>query len=513
MPNISLLSIPVELLLKIVEYLDVFSIIRLSWVSRGHHSALGVSRAFWSRYCRLLLQDERLPSSCFNLDTLNVSELIQLATRSERIARALDTQSPQNPCRARRAQFQLGHDPSFHIKHLDIYQAPGGRWVLSLASNSQDNSIHIMCWDTSEADSDVAPLIPPSASAELRPFAPTGTAMVYHLHPPTYDPKTQRYSCFITGVANLPGTSGFRQCITIPVEMEDRDPHPPSFSFPDQATIWLRAPRTEFQPSGRWAVICSPAHEPRSIVWDSQSGQTSDYPVARDSATTFDRIVVTHDGIILRVQGGIHMNKLDVRFSPASATEVVIPVHSTSFTVAGTRHFVPSHASGRTQFLVFTSGTIRLLEQSTATLIQVECHTFTHRFCTAVTVSADGAIQTPRNEHWRRNEYLIPLWTSKPSSHFILTTLVDRPPTRARFGVASTTVTLNDKKLFLKYIPPTSKTLGVEPQFTLDVPTRPFDTGITMEKGCRSVCLRSGQWMFVRKGHDNYHAVMLIRYR
>ncbi|KAF8305486.1 hypothetical protein DL93DRAFT_353314 [Clavulina sp. PMI_390] len=516
--SLSLDSVPVELLLNIVGYLDVISIIRLSLASKRHYNTLGLSHSFWHRYSRLLLHDEQLPASCFDLDALNVPQLIQLATRSERIARAADPKYSQNLGTARRSQLHLDHEKAFHTKQSNIHQTPGGRWVLAIASRSQDDSLHIMCWDTTKADGDRLTSIFPTACAEIKPFAPKGTRMAYTLHPPTYDPDLQIYSYFVSGTDLFPGTSGSRQCVAIPIEMKAVDPIPPSFGFPDCTATWLQASRTEFKPSGRWVAIHNPGHEPKSIVWDSQTGQTSEYPFDPDNSDNqFDRIVVTHDGLVMRVQGGARARILVLHFSAPPASRALTLARSTTFEVPGdplTGFTLASKSMAASDFItsqVFTSGKIRLNENSNATLVQIECYTAMDRFHTVVAVSADGTLHQIPDESWRYNEPLIPLWTSRPSTHFLLSTLANAPSIMALFASTSNMVTLDAGQLVLKCIPSTFPGLYSEKKVLLNVPALPFDdAGVTMDGACRGVCLRSGQWMFLRTG-DGKRIVILVR--
>ncbi|KAF8305487.1 hypothetical protein DL93DRAFT_353315 [Clavulina sp. PMI_390] len=508
--------LPIELLFKIAGHLDAITIIRLSWVSKQHHSALGLSRSFWHRYCRLLLHDERIPLLCFDLDAFNISELIQLATRSERIARAADSGYSQSTRFARRAQFQLHHDSAFLIKQSNIHQTPGGRWVLGLASRSQDNSMHIMCWDTTRANPEALPLIPPTTCVEIKALAYTGIKMVYELHPPTYDPNLQIYSCLVSGREAFWITSISKRGIAIPIEMRDTAHQHPTFRFPDCTTTWIQDSMTHFTTSGRWAAIHYPGREPhyssyesRSVVWDSQNGQTSDYSAGPHiSEKQFDRIAVTYDGVVVRVHGEVRARTLVLHFSaPPTSSAVTLTLPKTT-EVPGIPNSVPG-GSNSIYSCIFAPGIIRLDEKSTATLVHIECYTKLDRFHTAVAVSPDGTLHKLPDEPWRRNEYLVPLWTSRPSTHFLLSTLADKRSIPNVF-TSNHMVTLDATPLVLKCIPSALANLSSQKQVVLSVPTLPFEARLTMDGRCMGACLRSGQWMFLRAGDKQ--VVMFVRY-
>ncbi|KAF8306838.1 hypothetical protein DL93DRAFT_2159771 [Clavulina sp. PMI_390] len=190
-----LLHLPLDLLLAITDRLDIISLIRLSWVSRDLHAFIALSRSFWVRYCRVLLYDEQLPLESFKIDSLELRELISLATRKERIARATHQKYWLGLLQSQQSFFTLGYDPGLHIQSATLRYTPAGPWLFGLALDLKDNTVHLVYWDTTATQRDHRPLVRPLASTRVREAR--SSVMHLDLSRILYDPISKTFYCHV----------------------------------------------------------------------------------------------------------------------------------------------------------------------------------------------------------------------------------------------------------------------------------------------------------------------------
>ncbi|KAF8313101.1 hypothetical protein DL93DRAFT_2168038 [Clavulina sp. PMI_390] len=157
-----LASVPIEVLLKFCDWLDVKSTIRLAESSRTLHSFVLSSRSLWLSQVRRILWDEQIPETVLELLEIDLSALIKCATRKSRLLSLISSRqklasfsrlvpysvSFSNPVRpmlqspTSEPQGWFYTDPLFHL-------LPGGRWILTLIRAGPVWSL--FCWDLLQA--------------------------------------------------------------------------------------------------------------------------------------------------------------------------------------------------------------------------------------------------------------------------------------------------------------------------------------------------------------------------
>ncbi|KAF8311046.1 hypothetical protein DL93DRAFT_2229863 [Clavulina sp. PMI_390] len=494
--------LPVELVLRITECLDVISLIRLSWISTKFYQSIGLSKSFWSAYCRHLLRDEDVPLPD-NFGSLELSALSRLATRKERISRATHPNYWLPPPRGERTQFQLGHDPNLTLQPWAMRLTPGGRWVVAIARASQSGpAAHLLCWDTYgvETGDPVARL--PVATFQLE--LPSGQHPHVYLQNPRYDPESQSIYCIVV-IGELRDQIYSSKMITFQVEFSETVY--PSFHQTGRMMTWTDDPGSSLSLSSRSAVIC-PEGEEVAILWDPRSGDTIKYAVERPTPTSFETVVVTFGGAVLRVRGEVIGNDLHLGLlaDPASKPH---PGGGGTFCVSGVRGD-DYKSCGHINYDVSAPGILRVSEQEIFTVVRVQCTTPQYNFYAMVAVSDAGTRHDLplSSEPWRWNEYSVPTWSHDPVLHF---QLAKGPYHDRRFKVRS-----DDKELLLVAMPHGREHPSLYTQReVLSVPTQPSDIGARPSIWeCEGVCPRSGSWLFITHTQDTapQWIAMIIRY-
>ncbi|KAF8316862.1 hypothetical protein DL93DRAFT_722664 [Clavulina sp. PMI_390] len=498
-----LTHLPNELLFEITRYLDVISIIRLTCVSSALHHKIGLSKSFWLRYCHLLLKDERLPASSFPIETLEVSGLIKLATRTERLARASHASQWPGPMPAHRTQFSLGHDPELRFQRQSIHATPDLRWIMGLAQHKSDNTLRVLCWDVDppSTNSDIQATVPPVASIEISAGPAEGQNP--RLWPPWYDPESQSYYSLITWIPRGYHESTFAVLL---IKMACKENHRPSLHAPNELINWPRDARTKLEHSGRWAVIHHFWSQSVADVWDLQKGEATSYPVTPHTGISFETLIVTHCGNVFRIRGEEDEHHLFIQLSRISDDPNLPLNRSESFETSGTA--LPSRRPANfCVYAVIPHGVMRLAEGNMVTVTQIQCVTANYRFSTTVTISEDGILRGVPSHHepWRLNEHMVPIWASQPESPFAITSSAE--------SSSSTIVNADLQELFL-FIMPHAR-YGPEQGVghgLLAVPRLASDIGVqTYMWSCGGACLRSGSWMFMRSGQDSAWVITIIR--
>ncbi|KAF8316866.1 hypothetical protein DL93DRAFT_2154574 [Clavulina sp. PMI_390] len=469
--------IPIEILYNITEHLDVISIVRLACVSSYFHHNIGTSRSFWARYCRILLEDELLPPSCFHIENFEVTALIKLATRRERVARVTHASQWPDPLPAQRTQLYLQDDSKLAIRQQSIRITPGGRWLMALGWSKIDRTGHILCWDFGRQNDNDLTIHSPVASSRIE--LPLNTSNGPELSTPWYDPGSQRYYCFVTL-----STRGNREVATkiLGVTMECLDHRPPSFDFTNEVMTLPYQARATLSRSGRWVMAPRASSESSSIIWDSQSGSTATYSLDPWTPKTFHTLIVTHGGTIFQVRGEVNEDHLTVRFfkESTSSTPSVDPLGELQ---------IPSKGSGQSwltnacSYNVTPHGPIRLNEGQKCTRIQLKCTTVDHDFSGSAALSENGELyELPLlHEPWRMNEHVVPIWITHPGFHF---TLTESPTSRQ-----SVSITADHQELFLFVVPHQIYSSGEDlGRGLLAVPILPSDVGVhTDEWACNGI--------------------------
>ncbi|KAF8316865.1 hypothetical protein DL93DRAFT_2154573, partial [Clavulina sp. PMI_390] len=465
--------LPIELLFKITEHLDILSIVRLTWISSYFHYNIGVSRAFWLRYCRILLEDERLPPFCFQIDSLEDAALVKLATRRERLARATLAGEGPGPSPAKRTQFALDHEPDLDIPHWTYRLAPGGRWAMALAWRKLDNTGHVLCWDVRPQNDEATTSICPVASVQID--LPPTLNKSPELSRLSYNPESRLYHFFITVITEA-----------------DHDITHEVTAFPYNE----RAGRKFLD---RWAIIHSGRSDLTSIAWDSQSGRTDNHSLDPSSPESFHTLVVTCGGTIFQVRGQVEGDRLDVRVFRASADSTASFDSSARFEILSARHTEswPAHSWS---YAVTPHGPMRLAQGEAATMIQVQCNSVPYKFSSAVALSENGTVhKLPLvDEPWRLNEHAVPRWIARPKAHMDFSGTPNYQQ--------SLLITEEHKELFLFVAPEGFSHKESEPgQGLLAVPLIPSDVGVwTNDWLCKGLCPRSGTWIVTRRSENKW---------
>ncbi|KAF8294741.1 hypothetical protein DL93DRAFT_2173967 [Clavulina sp. PMI_390] len=504
----SLHRLPLELILGIAEFLDVISLIRLSWASRDLHALIGKSRSFRLRYCRVLLQDEQLPAACFDINSLSLLELLRLATRQERIARTVHPNHQQNLLPAQRAAFKLDHDPSFFLGISTIRLAPGGRWVILLASGKGDDTVHLMCWDTTIAGGNGMSQLP---VASIQIEADPHSIVTRDLSSIHYDPSSKVFYFYVkTGVNEDPDplstrigplSSNYAWRVTM-IEMESLNNQPPSFRVVNR---WAGlSPPIRFL--GRWVGTEHDQGNLReSIFWDSLSGELTKCvtKIEQLGDHNFERIASTRGGLVLRIHGEINADRLQLSIYPYSVTPTLAPpkvlfVPGTQLpNLPGTRRYQPP--------TINNFGSIRLSQYETATVLYLKCFANGHRFSTIIAASDSGSFQLlPRfEENWLYNEHLVPVWSTWYQCFSLFTA--------SQFQKLSS-FQVTDAPIVLGFIPGSLHDYMEEQRPLLALPSQNDDTTIHMRQWeCKGVCFRSGVWIFHRTILGEKWDVMVVR--
>ncbi|KAF8316863.1 hypothetical protein DL93DRAFT_722663 [Clavulina sp. PMI_390] len=496
----SLTLLPNELIYEMTRYLDVISITRLTWVSSALHNKIGLSKSFWLRYCRLLLEDELLPSSCFRIENLGLNGLVRLATRKERLARVTHASQQSRPLPAQRTQFYLGHGPRLNLKQSSTRVAPGGRWIIGLAWH-YDFTTHVLCWDAMVQRDDDLTTIPPITSAPIEPCRGRHTtAMLGKLW---YDPDSESYCTLVIWSALGRPNLG---CKALLISMKCTEDHQPSFYIHNQVTTWPDERSAELKYSTRWAVIHSTSAQPIAAVWDLASGRITNYPLEPHTVESFHTFVVTRRGTVFDVRGTLDGGRLVIRCSNASSGVHPSSSPSETIDISGTAVRRPTLAN-RCLYRVIPHEEMRLLEGQMATTVQVLCETAEYSFSVVLAISQYGKLyQLPlTNELWRLNEHIVPLWMTYPASSFILGESANSQGAGA--------VVTDDKGLFLFAIPHNLYNPGAESAVSLfAIPTSPSDIGDKAGSwSCTGICPRSGSWVLVKYQKGGRLVATIIR--
>ncbi|KAF8310840.1 hypothetical protein DL93DRAFT_1557632 [Clavulina sp. PMI_390] len=504
----ALQSLPLELLFQIAETLDVISVIRLSSVSTRLRETIGLSKPFWARYCRNLLQDENIPPLSAAMNSLKLDKLMKLATRKERIIRATLLENHFNLPQCRQTYFPLDLYPTYLIYHWTIQQAPGGRWLLAIAVRVDDETLHLMCWDSAivGADSEISPL--PVTTIQLKD---NGKQVRYFdMSQLTYDADLERLYFFVTLKVDEVGDRS-RNWRVIPVEMDCPNDGPPSFRAMNHIVSWPYNGQNGSFPcfSGRWGTFQQVKSDKESdyLIWDSKTGQISTYPVEHHQLAegVFETFMVTHFGTLLHLLGEATADQLNLSISPVSTT--TIPASPASFQISG--YPKTTKIRGGIHFEFSNLGSACLAHYQTATFLRLKCQTAKFTFTTMIAPSESGAFyELPRaSEGSHRDERLAPSWSAETVIHSHISTV-------ARFQTSRGITLELDEDSLLLYIEPYALADPRQDvaQPLLAMPRQP--PGLKVQDNdwdCYGVCLRSGAWMFALSRQGRPY-VMLIRY-
>jgi len=149
----------IDVLLCIIDYLEVLSVVRLAMLRRDIRSNRGV----WLRIIRNMMEAECIMPHTFPLGTMSLEDLEACAMRPLRARGAFMQDRIADPSQQR---FRLILPSKPHsapwMRGQNIYLIPGGRWLISTASDG--NHVHLFCWDLSTlpaaGDHDISHLSP-----------------------------------------------------------------------------------------------------------------------------------------------------------------------------------------------------------------------------------------------------------------------------------------------------------------------------------------------------------------
>ncbi|KAF8303418.1 hypothetical protein DL93DRAFT_2173011 [Clavulina sp. PMI_390] len=145
----SLISLPFDAYLLIVQLLDVRDVVALSLCSRSTYNTLNSNRSIWHGVVKRLLRERHIVPYSFDLPSLTLGELRHLASKETRLENRL-----RNVASGESIECQpLTADSMFKLTFPDdafavsVALLPGGRWLYGSAMDPEEQRLVVMCWD------------------------------------------------------------------------------------------------------------------------------------------------------------------------------------------------------------------------------------------------------------------------------------------------------------------------------------------------------------------------------